>query len=417
MTDMPDDPAQDKVPAGFATRLARLQREHEELLGRRNVPASADGPAGNGIFERWRDPVLTRDHVPLEWRYDFHPQRNPFLMERIGVNSTFNAGAMLWRGRYLLVVRVEGNDRKSFFAIAESDSGVEGFRFRPRPVTLPRAGEDTTNPQTNPETNVYDMRLTAHEDGHLYGLFCSERHDPAQPQDPEAAVAACGIVRTTDLVHWERLPNLVTTAGQQRNVVLHPEFVDGRYALYTRPQDGFVEVGGAGGICWGLTASMEAANVAQETLIDPRAYHTISEAKNGQGPPPIRTGRGWLHLAHGVRRTAAGLRYVLYLFLTDLQRPWEVICKPGGHLLAPRGGERVGDVSNVVFSNGWIRNERDEVFIYYASADTRLHVATSTVERLLDYCVNTPRDGLTSAASMGSVERLIRANESLDPEG
>ena len=392
--------------AEFDERAARLKSEHEALLGRRNLHASSDGPLGNGIYERWRDPVLTRDHVPLAWRYDFDPRRNPFLMERIGVNATFNAGALYWQGRYLLAVRVEGNDRKSFFAMAESPSGVDEFRFWPRPLTLPETAE--------PDINVYDMRLTAHEDGHVYGLFCTERKDPSRPQDPTAAVARCGIARTTDLVHWERLPDLVTPSDQQRNVVLHPEFVDGCYALYTRPQDGFIEAGGAGGICWGLTASMEAAQILGESLVDPRVYHTISEAKNGQGPPPLRTAGGWLHLAHGVRHTAAGLRYVLYLFLTDLAEPWRVIRKPAGHLIAPHGAERVGDVSNVVFSNGWIRNDRDEVFIYYASSDTRLHVATSSVERLLDYCLNTPEDGLRSALAVESIVRLISANESLD---
>jgi 4-O-beta-D-mannosyl-D-glucose phosphorylase len=396
------------VPAEFNERLARLRREHDALLSRENAPVSRNGPAGNGIYERWTYPVLTRDHVPLEWRYDLDPQRNPFLMERIGVNGTFNAGALLWQDRYLLAARVEGKDRKSYIAIAESPSGVDNFRFWPRPVDLTETAD--------PDTNVYDMRLTRHADGHVYGLFCTERKDPSRPRDPTAAVARCGIARTDDLVHWERLPDLVTTAGQQRNVVLHPEFVDGQYALYTRPQDGFIEVGGAGGICWGLTASMEAADVSREILVDPRVYHTVSEAKNGQGPPPLKTASGWLHLAHGVRHTAAGLRYVLYLFLTDPERPWEVIHKPGGYLLAPLGPERIGDVSNVVFSNGWICNDRGQVFIYYASSDTRMHVATSTIERLLDYCLNTPPDGLRSAASVAAVNRLIQMNEPPDPE-
>lgn len=395
-----------RVPAGFNERLLRLRREHEALLSRGNAPASAEGSAGNGIYERWKYPVLTRDHAPLEWRYDLDPGRNPFLMERIGINGTFNAGALLWQGRYLLVVRVEGKDRKSFFAIAESPSGVDNFRFWQRPLSLPETAD--------PDTNVYDMRLTRHEDGHIYGLFCSERKDPSRPGDPTAAVACCGIARTDDLLHWERLPDLVTASDQQRNVVLHPEFVGGRYALYTRPQDGFIEVGGAGGICWGLTDSMEAADISREKLVDPRLYHTISEAKNGQGPPPLKTPRGWLHLAHGVRHTAAGLRYVLYLFLTDLQQPWKVTHKPGGYLIAPLGPERTGDVSNVVFSNGWIRDDRGEVFIYYASSDTRMHVATSSVERLLDYCLNTPADGLRSAASVASINHLIDANELLD---
>ena len=392
----------------FDQRLARLRAEHEALLAQPNEPVEA---AGNGIFERWKHPVVTRDHVPLNWRYDFDRGRNPHLLERIGVNGCFNAGALPWKGRYLLVLRVEGNDRKSYFAIAESDSGVDGFRFRPRPLRLPETGD--------PDSNVYDMRLTAHEDGWIYGLFCAERHDRSRPDDPTAAMAACGIARSTDLERWERMPDLVTRSPQQRNVVLHPEFVDGRYGFYTRPQDGFIGLGGsggAGGICWGLADSMERAEIAAETVIDPRVYHTVNEAKNGQGPPPLKTACGWLHLAHGVRNTAAGLRYVLYLLLTDLERPWKLIRKPAGHLLAPRGAERVGDVSNVVFSNGWIRNERDEVFIYYASSDTRMHVATTDVDRLLDYCLNTPQDGLCSAASVEAVERLIAANKAVERE-
>ena len=393
------------APLDFAERLARLRREHEALLGRPNTPVDT---AGNGIYQRWMHPVVTRDHVPLDWRYDFDRARNPFLLERIGVNGCFNAGALLWQGRYLLVLRVEGNDRKSYFAIAESDTGVDGFRFRPRPLRLPETAD--------PATNVYDMRLTAHADGWIYGLFCVERHDRNQPDHPTAAIAACGIARTIDLERWERLPDLVTRSPQQRNVVLHPEFVDGRYGFYTRPQEGFIGVGSgaAGGICWGLADSMDGAAIDEETVIDPRVFHTVNEAKNGQGPPPLKTEHGWLHLAHGVRHTAAGLRYVLYLFLTDLERPWQIVRKPAGHLLAPRGAERVGDVSNVVFSNGWIRNERNEVFIYYASSDTRLHVATSSVEHLLDYCLNTPEDGLRSAASAAAVDRLIAANAAAD---
>ena len=396
MTQAPD--------AAYLERRARLQRDFEALLARPNTPAGL----GNGVFERWEYPILTRDHVPPHWRYDLDPRTNPRLLERIGVNATFNAGAILWRDRYLLVVRVEGTDRKSWFAIAESASGVDGFRFRGRPVALPETDD--------PDTNVYDMRLTRHEDGWIYGLFCTERKDPGRPEDTSAAVAACGIVRTMDLEDWERLPDLVTASGQQqRNVVLHPEFVDGRYALFTRPQSGFVEIGTGGGIGFGLTDSMEQASVGEETVVDARAYHTISEMKNGLGPPPIRTAAGWLQLAHGVRATAAGLRYVLYLFMTDRDEPWKVIHKPAGHLIAPLGAERVGDVPNVVFSNGWIVNG-DDVFIYYASADTRLHVATSTVERLVDYCINTPADGLRSAASVAAVNRLIDGNESVGPE-
>ena len=359
---------------------------------------------GNGIFERWKHPVITRDHVPLDWRYDLNPATNPHLMERIGVNSTFNSGAMLWNDRYVLVLRVEGNDRKSFFAVAESESGVDRFKFWPRPVTLPQTAE--------PDTSVYDMRLTRHEDGLIYGLFCAERKDPSKPNDTTAALATCGIARTPDFIHWERLPDLVSKSEQQRNVVLHPEFVDGKYALYTRPQDGFIEVGNAGGLCWGLTESMENAEVSEEILVDRKRYHTITESKNGQGPPPLKTDRGWLHLGHGVRNTAAGLRYVLYLFMTDLEKPWVVTHKPAGYMIAPQGDERIGDVSNVVFSNGWIRNAMDEVFIYYASSDTRLHVATSSVSRLLDYCLNTPADGLHSAASVDAINDLISSNRS-----
>lgn len=323
---------------------------------------------------------------------------------RLLPETTFNSGAMLWNDRYVLVLRVEGNDRKSFFAVAESKSGVDHFKFWPRPVTLPQTAE--------PDTSVYDMRLTRHEDGLIYGLFCAERKDPSKPHDTTAALAVCGIARTPDLIHWERLPDLVSKSDQQRNVVLHPEFVDGKYALYTRPQDGFIEVGNAGGMCWGLTASMENAEVSEEILIDPKRYHTITESKNGQGPPPLKTEQGWLHLAHGVRNTAAGLRYVLYLFMTDLAQPWKVIYKPAGHLIAPLADERVGDVSNVVFCNGWIRNDQDEVFIYYASSDTRMHVATSSMQRLVDYCMNTPADGLHSAKSVEAVNQLITTNRS-----
>ena len=382
----------------FQQRYSALHHHHEELITRPNRIGERD----NGVYQRWCNPVVTRDHVPLDWRYDLDPASNPYLMERIGVNSTFNSGAILQDGNYLLMVRIEGSDRKSWFAVAQSDNGIDQFRFWPRPVTLPQTAE--------PDTNVYDMRLTRHEDGMIYGLFCTERPDPSDPANPTSAIAKCGIARTSDLKHWERLPDLVTQSSQQRNVVLHPEFVEGRYALYTRPQDGFIEVGESGGICWGTCSSMEAAEIEQETVIEPRVYHTVAEYKNGQGPPPLKTSVGWLHLAHGVRDTAAGLRYVLYLFLTDLQQPWKVICKPGGYFLAPQGRERVGDVSNVVFSSGWIANENKDVFIYYASSDTRMHVATSTLDRLLDYCNNTPEDSHRSAESVESVNRLITRN-------
>ncbi len=382
----------------FQKRLAELTAQHEAIISRKNQPQLPD----NGIYTRWQNPVVTPAHTPLFWRYDLNPATNPFLMERLGVNATFNSGAIFWQDKYLLVVRVEGNDRKSFFAFAESPNGVDNFRFWDYPVRLPGTVE--------PDTNVYDMRLTAHADGWIYGLFCTERKDTSRPHDTSAAVANCGIARTRDLVNWERLPDLISHAGQQRNVVLHPEWVDGKYALYTRPQDGFIEVGSGGGIGWGLTKSMERAEVQQEIIVDGKIYHTIKEVKNGQGPPPLKTKEGWLHLAHGVRNTAAGLRYVLYLFMTDLQKPWLVTHAPGGHFIAPEGNERVGDVSNVTFSNGWIRNERDEVFIYYGSSDTRMHVATTTVTQLLDYVKNTPPDGLRSAASVEQRCALIERN-------
>ncbi len=382
----------------FQQRLDDLTARHKALVSRKNQPIRP----GNGIYERWQFPVVTPEHTPLFWRYDLDPASNPFLMERLGVNATFNSGAMLWQGKYLLVVRVEGNDRKSFFAIAESPNGADNFRFWDYPLRLPETAD--------PDTNVYDMRLTAHEDGWIYGLFCTERKDATRPHDTTAAVAACGIARTKDLVAWERLPDLISHAGQQRNVVLHPEFVGGKYALYTRPQDGFIEVGSGGGIGWGLCDSMEHAEVDNESIIDGKIYHTIKEVKNGQGPVPIKTPEGWLHLAHGVRNTAAGLRYVLYMFMTDLHEPWRITHAPGGHFIAPEGDERTGDVSNVVFSNGWIRNAQDEVFIYYGSSDTRMHVATSTVAQLLDYVKNTLPDGLRSAASVEQRCDLIAKN-------
>lgn len=382
----------------FQEKIKKLLTEHEALVTRPNAPQ----PGGNGIFTRWKYPVVTAAHTPVFWRYDLDEKTNPHLMERLGVNAAFNSGAMLWKGKYLLVVRTEGNDRKSFFAIAESPNGVDNFRFWDYPVTMPETEA--------PDTNVYDMRFTQHEDGWIYGLFCTERKDRSRPDDTTAAVAACGIARTRDLVKWERLPDLISHAGQQRNVVLHSEFVDSKYALYTRPQDGFIEVGGGGGIGWGLTDSMERAEVKNETIIDHKIYHTIKEVKNGQGPHPVKTPHGWMHLAHGVRNTAAGLRYVLYLFMTDLQKPWVVTHSPGGHFIAPQGEERVGDVSNVTFSNGWIVNEKNEIFIYYGSSDTRMHVATSTVDKLADYVMNTPPDGLRSAASVQTRNQLISRN-------
>ena len=386
-------------------RWQLLELEHETLLTRPNQRLED----GNGVIWRYVDPVLTARHTPLFWRYDLDPATNPFAMERMGINAVFNPGAIKLDGRYLMVARVEGADRKSFFAVAESENGVERWRFWGYPVRLPQTAE--------PDVNVYDMRLTAHEDGWIYGVFCTERKDPRAPHDLSAAIAQAGIVRTHDLVTWERLPDLVTRAEQQRNVVLHPELVDRRYAFYTRPQDSFIEAGSGGGIGWGLCDDITRAEVLDEIVIEPRRYHTITESKNGLGPPPIRTDAGWLHLAHGVRNTAAGLRYVLYLFVTDLDEPWRVTRRPGGYLIAPEGEERVGDVSNVVFSCGWIADdapadsgEEGRVLIYYASSDTRIHVAESTVSRLLDYALNTPEDPLTSAGCVDQRYGLIDRN-------
>jgi len=388
--------------AAFPVRLAGLRRKHDALISLKN-PVSRDWY--NGIYERYEHPVVTAAHIPLDWRYDLNPATNPFLLERLGVNAAFNAGAIEVMGKILLCVRVEGSDRKSFFAMAESTSGTEGFRFWDEPCVIPETGD--------PDTNVYDMRLVAHEDGSTYGLFCTERRDPKAPEaDQSSAVAQCGLVRTQDFKKWERLPDIKTPSAQQRNVVLHPEFVGGKYALYTRPQDGFIDAGSGGGIGWALCPSMEKASTGKESIIDRRVYHTITELKNGQGPAPIKTSEGWLHLAHGVRATAAGLRYVLYLFLTDLKSPAKLIAKPQGYFIAPEGAERVGDVSNVVFSNGWVARKDGTVLIYYASSDSRLHVASSSIDRLLDYVKNTPPDGLRSAASVSQRLQLIRTNRS-----
>lgn len=385
----------------FELRLRELYRLHEELVTRKNEPSGIY----NGLFTRYHDPILTAAHVPVEWRYDINPATNPYLIERIGVNAVFNAGAMKLDGRYILVARVEGHDRKSFFAIAESPNGVDNFRFRANPVVMPETDD--------PDINVYDMRLTKHEDGWIYGLFCTERKDPgAAPGDLSSAVASAGIARTHDLEKWERLPDLISSS-QQRNVVLHPEFVDGRYAFYTRPQDGFIDAGSGGGIGWALVDDINRAEIKAggEKIINFRNYHTIKELKNGEGPHPIRTDRGWLHLAHGVRGCAAGLRYVLYLYMTGLDDPSMVIAEPGGYFMAPEGTERVGDVSNVLFSNGWIADENGSLFIYYASSDSRMHVAVSTVDRLTDYCLHTPADGFRSAASVKAINDLIRRND------
>ena len=361
-----------------------LKERQEQLLSRKNRKTDFY----NGIYDRWEFPVLTREHAPVEWCYDLNPETNPYFMERLGINAAFNSGAIKLNGKYYLVARMEGNDRKSFFAVAESDSPVEGFRFREKPILLP-----DTCPE---ETNVYDMRLTAHEDGWIYGVFCSESKDPNNA-DLSAAVAAAGIVRTKDLVTWERLPNLVTLRSpQQRNVDLLPEFVDGKYAFYTRPMDDFIETGSGGGVGFGLCEDITHAVIDEEIITSPRRYHTITESKNGEGATPIKTDRGWLHIAHGVRNTAAGLRYVIYVFVTDLKEPWKVIAEPGGLLIGPREGERVGDVSNVVFTNGAIADDDGQLYIYYASSDTRLHVASTTVEKMLDYAFNTPADPLRS---------------------
>lgn len=382
----------------FTDRFTDLCWKQEVLFSRKNIYADKY----NGIVNRFMYPVITRDHIPLEWRYDLNPDTNPYCMERIGVNATMNAGAIKWNGKYILLVRVEGWDRKSFFAVAESPNGVDHFRFWNLPVMLPDIDPE--------ETNVYDMRLTAHEDGYIYGIFCSESHDQnAAPGDLSSAVAQAGIVRTKDLLTWERLPNLISNS-QQRNVVLHPEFVGGKYALYTRPQDGFIDTGSGGGIGWALIDDMTHAVVRDEVIINKRYYHTIKEVKNGEGPQPIKTPRGWLHLAHGVRMCAAGLRYVLYLYVTALEDPTKVIAEPGGYFMAPEGEERVGDVSNVLFSNGWIADEDGTVYIYYASCDTRIHVATSTVDRLLDYCFHTPADGFRTHTSVKAIMELIRKN-------
>ena len=361
-----------------------LKERQEQLLSRKNRKTDFY----NGIYDRWEFPVLTREHAPVEWCYDLNPETNPYFMERLGINAAFNSGAIKLNGKYYLVARMEGNDRKSFFAVAESDSPVEGFRFREKPVLLP-----DTCPE---ETNVYDMRLTAHEDGWIYGVFCSESKDPNNA-DLSAAVAAAGIVRTKDLVTWERLPNLVTLRSpQQRNVDLLPEFVNGKYAFYTRPMDDFIETGSGGGVGFGLCDDITLAVIDEEIITSPRRYHTITEAKNGEGATPIKTEKGWLHIAHGVRNTAAGLRYVIYVFVTDLAEPWKVIAEPGGLLIGPREGERIGDVSNVVFTNGAIADDDGSLYIYYASSDTRLHVASTTIEKMLDYAFNTPADPLRS---------------------
>lgn len=382
----------------------RYQEEKErleKLIAKKNQKADFY----NGIYDRYVDPVLTREHIPVEWRYDLNAETNPYFMERLGVNAVMNSGAIEMDGKICLVVRVEGNDRKSFFAVAESESGVDGFRFWEEPVVLP-----DTCPE---ETNVYDMRLTKHEDGYIYGVFCSESKDTSV-KDLSAAVAAAGIVRTKDLKNWERLPNLVTLRSpQQRNVVLHPELVNGKYAFYTRPMDDFIDTGSGGGVGFGLCEDITHAVIDEEIMTSLRKYHTITESKNGAGAVPIRTERGWIHIAHGVRNTAAGLRYVIYAFATDLEHPERVIAEPSGFLIAPRGGERIGDVSNVVFTNGAVVRGNGQVLIYYASSDTRMHVAETTLEKLVDYVFETPQDPGRSADCVRQRVDLIRKNREL----
>jgi len=385
----------------FNTRFNEVSEEFEKLVTQKNSP---EDHAGNGIFTRYKNPVVTAAHTPLEWRFDMDAERNPFFMERFGINAAFNAGAMKWNDKYILSVRVEGYDRKSFFAVAESPNGIDNFRFWEKPIVIPQI-------EGNPDTNVYDMRLIHHEDGYIYGIFCTERKDPHAPKgDTSMAIANAGIVRTKNLVDWERLPDLISNTGQQRNVVLHPEFVNGKYALYTRPQDGFIDVGAGGGIGLGYVADMTNPVVENEEIIYGKTYHTVYELKNGLGPAPIKTEKGWLHLAHGVRNTAAGLRYVLYLFMTDLNDLGKVIYKPAGYFMAPENEERVGDVSNVLFSNGWIADEDGKVFIYYASSDTRMHVAVSSVEQLTDYCMNTAEDRLISSESVKTIIEIVDNN-------
>ena len=382
----------------FTEQSKKIKREHQALIHRKNRRQKH----GNGIFDRYENPVLTLEHTPLVWRYDFNHTTNPHLMTRLGINCVFNVGAMNWNDGVVLMARVEGWDRKSFFAVAESQNGVDNFRFWDYPVRMPEL-----EPQ---ETNLYDMRLVRHEDGWIYGLFCAERHDDSKSGDLSAAVARCGIARTRDLVTWERLNDLRTPALHQRNCVLHPEFVSGKYAFYTRPMSDFAATGSGDGIGWGLVDDITKAEVKTESIIDPRFYHTIKEGKNGLGPAPLKTEKGWLHLAHGVRNTAAGMRYVLYMFLCDLKNPEKTVASPGGYFLAPEGDERVGDVSNVVFANGWVARKNGDVLIYYGSSDTRTHVATTTLAKLLDYVINTPADAMRSKLCVDQRCQLIEKN-------
>jgi len=383
--------------------LQKEKKRFAKLISKKNKPVSVS----NGIYNRYKNPIITANHAPLHWRYDLNAETNPLALERIGINATFNAGAMKWNNKYVLCVRVEGVDRKSFFAMAESPNGIDHFQFWDKPCVIPQI-------EGNPDTNVYDMRLIQHEDGWIYGIFCTERKDPKAPKgDTSSAIANAGIVRTKDLLKWERLPDLVSNSGQQRNVVLHPEFVNGKYGLYTRPQDGFIDIGNGGGIGFGLVDDMKKPIVKEETIINNKVYHTVYELKNGLGPAPIKTPKGWLHLAHGVRNTAAGLRYVLYMFMSDLNNITQVTHQPAGYFMAPNYKETLGDVSNVLFSSGWIDDEDGTVYIYYASSDTRMHVAVSSIEKLTDYVMNSPEDTFTSAGSVQTIIDLVDKNKGL----
>jgi len=380
-----------------------LAEKQEKLITKEN---KVDENFYNGIYDRYENPVITRHHVPIHWRFDLNKETNPHFIERLGANATLNPGAIYFEGRYYLVVRFEGDDRKSIFALAVSDNGIDNFRFIDAPLTWEDIDEN--------ETNMYDMRLVQHEDGWIYGIYCSESKDPVAPaHDTSTALAQAGLVRTKDLKSWERLPNIKTNSPQQRNVVLHPEFIDGKYAFYTRPQDGFISTGTGGGIAFGLSDDILNPVIDNESVIDERVYHTVYEGKNGQGPAPIKTDQGWIHIAHGVRNTAAGLRYVLYVFATSLEEPDKIIAKPGGYFMAPFDNERVGDVSNVLFCNGAVVNENDEIFIYYASSDTRIHVATTNIDRLVDYTFNTPTDPLRALVNAQQRKDLIERNNEL----